>query len=142
MYQYILSTYWYEHFRGVSSRVSGFQMHSMDSNSGGRTPSLTGYVTACQPDSEALGLAAGLPVLLLPMWTPSWTDSERRIPARGPAEQTRRPFKTSSSYRNRNGPARPSAAGRTRPPGHSRSDACAAGAGGARGDMTDVDEAL
>jgi hypothetical protein len=26
MYQYILSMYWYEHFRGFSSRVSGFQM--------------------------------------------------------------------------------------------------------------------
>ncbi len=26
MYQYILGMYWYEHFRRVSSRVSGFQM--------------------------------------------------------------------------------------------------------------------
>ena len=41
----------------------------------------------------------------------------------------------SSSFRNRNGPARPSAVGRTRPPGHFREGACAAGAGVARGDM-------
>jgi hypothetical protein len=27
MYRYILGMYWYEHFRRVSSRVSGFQMH-------------------------------------------------------------------------------------------------------------------
>jgi hypothetical protein len=40
----------------------------------------------------------------------------------------------SSSFRNRNGPARPSAAGRTRPPG-TPGRARAAGAGGARGDM-------
>jgi hypothetical protein len=26
IYQHILGMYWYEHFRGVSSRVSGFQM--------------------------------------------------------------------------------------------------------------------
>ena len=26
MYKYILGMYWYEHFRRVSSRVSGFQM--------------------------------------------------------------------------------------------------------------------
>ncbi len=26
MYQYILGMYWYDHFRRVSSRVSGFQM--------------------------------------------------------------------------------------------------------------------
>ncbi len=26
IYQYILGMYWYEHFRRVSSRVSGFQM--------------------------------------------------------------------------------------------------------------------
>jgi hypothetical protein len=28
MYQYILGMYWYEHFRTVSSRASGFQMFS------------------------------------------------------------------------------------------------------------------
>ena len=26
IYQYVLGMYWYEHFWGVSSRVSGFQM--------------------------------------------------------------------------------------------------------------------
>ncbi len=31
MYQYILGMYWYEHFRRVSSRVSGFQMQAADS---------------------------------------------------------------------------------------------------------------
>ncbi len=32
MYQYILSMYWYEHFRRVSSRVSGFQMNDSESD--------------------------------------------------------------------------------------------------------------
>ena len=43
------------------------------------------------------------------------------------------------SFRNRNGPARPSAAGRTRPPGHSRGGASGRAPAGVRGD-TDVDE--
>jgi hypothetical protein len=30
MYQYILGMYWYEHFRRVSSMVSGFQMLAGD----------------------------------------------------------------------------------------------------------------
>jgi hypothetical protein len=29
MYKYILGMYWYEHFRRVSSRVSGFQMNTL-----------------------------------------------------------------------------------------------------------------
>jgi hypothetical protein len=44
------------------------------------------------------------------------------------------------SFRIRNGPARPSAADRTRPPGPGR--ARAVGAGGARDDMSDDDETL
>ena len=39
-------------------------------------------------------------------------------------------YNKACTFRNRNGPARPSAAGCTRPPGHSRVGACAAGSGG------------
>ncbi len=41
MYQYILCMYWYQHFRRVSSRVSGFQMCHVTGNI---------RVTACQPE--------------------------------------------------------------------------------------------
>jgi hypothetical protein len=37
MYQCILGMYWYEHFRRVSSRVSGFQMGHHDHDDGIKT---------------------------------------------------------------------------------------------------------